>query len=94
MTTPSPAQATPAPAAPGPAAPRVRRREWLHILARAARTPRGMVGLGLALVVVLIAVIGPFVVPHPPDAFVTVPGSPPSAKFPLCLLYTSDAADE
>jgi peptide/nickel transport system permease protein len=83
VTTPSPAQATPAPAAPAPAAPRVRRREWLHILARAARTPRGMVGLGLALVVVLIAVIGPFVTAHPPDAFVTVPGSPPSAKFPL-----------
>jgi peptide/nickel transport system permease protein len=81
VTAPQPA---PAVAAAQPAAaPRVRRHEWLHILGRAARTTRGMVGLALALVVVLIAAIGPFVAPHSPLAFVTTPGAPPSAKFPL-----------
>ncbi len=64
-------------------APRVRRREWLHILAGAARTPRGMAGSGLVLVVVLIAAIGPFLSPHPPLQFVTTPGAPPTSKFPL-----------
>ena len=78
MTAAPPAQAT-----PGPRGPRVRRREWLHVLAAAARTPRGMVGAGLALLVVLVAVIGPFVAPYSSLAFVTVPGSGPSSKFPL-----------
>ncbi len=64
-------------------APRVRRREWLHILTGAARTPRGRVGLGLALLVVLLAVIGPFFAAHSPLAFVTVPGAPPTSTFAL-----------
>jgi len=72
-----------APPAQRAAGPRVRRREWLHVLAAAARTPRGITGAGLALLVVLVAAIGPFVAPHPPLAFVTVPGSGPSSKFPL-----------
>jgi peptide/nickel transport system permease protein len=42
-----------------------------------------MVGAGLALLVVLVAVIGPFVAPYSSLAFVTVPGSGPSSKFPL-----------
>jgi peptide/nickel transport system permease protein len=74
---------TAAPPAQRTAGPRVRRREWLHVLTAAARTPRGMVGAGLALLVVLVAVIGPFVAHYPPLAFVTVPGSGPSSKFPL-----------
>jgi peptide/nickel transport system permease protein len=78
VTTAPPAQRT-----AGPRGPRVRRREWLHVLTAAARTPRGMVGAGLALLVVLVAVIGPFVAPYSSLAFVTVPGSGPSSKFPL-----------
>jgi peptide/nickel transport system permease protein len=79
-----PSPAPPSPAPPQAAAvPRIRRREWLHVLTRAARTPRGMVGAVLALIVILVAAIGPFVAPYSPLAFVTVPGSPPSAKFPL-----------
>ena len=78
MTAARPAQRT-----AGPQGPRVRRREWLHVLAGAARTPRGMVGSGLALLVVLVAVIGPFVAPYSSLAFVTVPGSGPSSEFPL-----------
>jgi peptide/nickel transport system permease protein len=65
------------------AAPRIRRREWLHVLTSALRTPRGMVGASLALFVILVAAIGPFVAQYSPLAFVTVPGSAPSAKFPL-----------
>ena len=64
-------------------APRVRRREWLHILTGAARTPRGMAGSVLVLLVVLLAVIGPFFAAYPPLQFVTTPGAPPSSKFPL-----------
>ena len=76
---------TPAPAPPPEAttAPRVRRREWLHILTGAARTPRGMAGSGLVLLVVLLAVIGPFFAAYSPLQFVTAPGAPPSSKFPL-----------
>jgi peptide/nickel transport system permease protein len=81
VTAPPPAGG--APPARAAAAPRVRRREWLHILARAARTPRGMAGAVLALIVVLLAAIGPFVTPHPPLAFVTVPGAGPGSGFPL-----------
>jgi peptide/nickel transport system permease protein len=74
---------TAAPPAQRTAGPRVRRREWLHVLTAAARTPRGMVGAGLALLVVLVAVIGPFVAPYSPLAFVTVPGAGPSSRDPL-----------
>jgi peptide/nickel transport system permease protein len=73
----------PAPPPDAPAAPRVRRREWLHILTGAARTPRGMAGSGLVLLVVLLAVTGPFFAAYPPLQFVTTPGAPPSSKFPL-----------
>jgi len=53
------------------------------VLWSAARTPRGAIGLGLASIVVLVAVIGPFVAPHPSDALVTLTFGKPSGKFPL-----------
>src|ERR1700729_2286456 len=40
------------------------RREWLVILKQAARSRRGAIGLSIAGVVILIAVIGPLVAPH------------------------------
>lgn len=43
-----------------------RRREWLVVLRRAVRTPRGATGLTVAGLVVLLAIVGPFVAPHPP----------------------------
>lgn len=43
-----------------------RRREWLVVLRRAVRTPRGAVGLALAGFVVLLAIVGPFITPHSP----------------------------
>ncbi len=42
------------------------RHEWLVILRRAARTPRGAIGLTVSGLVVLLAMIGPFITPHDP----------------------------
>jgi len=42
-----------------------------------------MAGSVLVLLVVLLAVIGPFFAAYPPLQFVTTPGAPPSSKFPL-----------
>jgi peptide/nickel transport system permease protein len=71
--------------APAASAPQVRprRREWLAALTAAARTPRGAVGLALALLIVLIAAIGPFVAPHGPYDLVTTDSAKPSAQFLL-----------
>jgi peptide/nickel transport system permease protein len=69
------------PAAHAPAA-RVRR-QWLPVLSAAVRTPRGVTGLALALLVALVAVIGPFVVPHSSSALVTKTFAKPSGQFPL-----------
>src|SRR5713226_5683977 len=62
---------------------RTARHPWLVVLRTAARTPRGAVGLGLASLVVLIAIIGPLVSPHSPDALVTLAFAKPSGHFPL-----------
>jgi peptide/nickel transport system permease protein len=53
------------------------------VLRAAARTPRGTIGLGLTLFVVLVAVIGPFVAPNAPDALVTLPYGKLSGQFLL-----------
>jgi peptide/nickel transport system permease protein len=53
------------------------------VLWSAARTPRGAIGLGLASLVVLVAVIGPFVAPNPPDALVTLTFGKPSGQYQL-----------
>jgi peptide/nickel transport system permease protein len=47
------------------------RREWLVILKRAVRTPRGAIGLTVAGLVVLIAIVGPWLAPHNPNLTVT-----------------------
>jgi peptide/nickel transport system permease protein len=62
---------------------RIRRHQWGPVLWSAARTPRGMIGLGLAAFVVLVAVIGPFVAPYAPDALVTLAFGKPSGQFLL-----------
>lgn len=67
-------------AAPAPTKRRrVRIPQWLSILGRAARTPRGAVGLGVTSFVVLTAVIGPFVAPYSPDAYPSTSAALPSA---------------
>jgi peptide/nickel transport system permease protein len=72
-----------APAAQPRQARQPRRPRRGSLLWAAARTPRGMIGLGLALFVVLVAVIGPFVATNPPDDLVTLAFGKPSGQFPL-----------
>ncbi|HET9966772.1 MAG TPA: ABC transporter permease [Streptosporangiaceae bacterium] len=79
MVTNAPAAAA---AQPGPAR-RPGRRPPGRLLWSAARTPRGAIGLGLASIIVLVAVVGPFAGPHPSDALVTLTFGKPSGKFPL-----------
>jgi peptide/nickel transport system permease protein len=62
---------------------RTARHPWLAVLLAAARTARGAVGLGLAAIVVLIAIIGPFVAAHSPDALLTFAFAKPSGHFPV-----------
>jgi peptide/nickel transport system permease protein len=66
-----------------PPAARVGRHPWLSVLWSAARTPRGAAGLTMALLVVLVAVIGPAVSPHSPNDLVTLTFAKPSGPFPL-----------
>ncbi|WP_440709083.1 ABC transporter permease [Herbiconiux sp. YIM B11900] len=47
--------------------PMVRRFEWLSVLGRACRSPRGMIGLGLTLLVLAVAFAGPFLTPVDPN---------------------------
>jgi peptide/nickel transport system permease protein len=66
-------------------APR-RRREVpsaLRVLGEAATLGRTRVGIAMALVVVAIAVLGPFVAPHTTTEFVGAPLAPPSSAAPL-----------
>ncbi len=72
-----------APAARPRQAQQIRRHRWGSVLRAAARTPRGTIGLGLTLFVVLVAVIGPFVAPNAPDALVTLPYGKLSGQFLL-----------
>jgi peptide/nickel transport system permease protein len=66
------------------AAPRgLRRYQWLATLGAAAGTRRGVAGLILTGIVVLTAVIGPFVARYSPTAFVTTDFSPPTGRFLL-----------
>jgi peptide/nickel transport system permease protein len=59
------------------------RHPWLSVLWAAARTPRGAAGLAMALLVVLVAVVGPVFSPHSPNALVTLTFAKPSGQFPL-----------
>jgi peptide/nickel transport system permease protein len=72
-----------APAAKPRQVQRVRRHQWAAVLWSAARTPRGAIGLGLASFAVLVAAVGPFVTPNPPDALVTLAFGKPSGHFLL-----------
>ena len=59
------------------------RHPWLSVLWLAVRTPRGAVGLTLALLVAGVAIIGPAVSPYSPNALVTLTFAKPSGQFPL-----------
>ncbi|HEY2550832.1 MAG TPA: ABC transporter permease [Streptosporangiaceae bacterium] len=60
-----------------------RRPQWASLLWSAAKTPRGAFGLVLTLIVAAIAIVGPFVAPHSPEALVAVEFAKPSAHFLL-----------
>jgi peptide/nickel transport system permease protein len=79
MTVDTPAVARPA----GPRYRGLRRHQWLSVLWAAARTPRGAVGLALTSLILLIAIVGPVVSPHPADALLTTEFAKPSRQFPL-----------
>jgi peptide/nickel transport system permease protein len=57
------------------------RHHLLTTLVTTAKTPRGSVGLGVVSVVVLVAVIGPWVAPYSSTALVTAPFAKPSSAF-------------
>lgn len=59
------------------------RPEWISVLSRAARSPRGAIGLTLAGAVVLLAGIGPLLAPHGSTVFVTTAFAPPGSGTPL-----------
>ena len=59
------------------------RHPWLSMLWSALRTPRGMLGFAAAALVVLAAVIGPFVSPNEPNDLVTLTFGKPSGQFLL-----------
>jgi peptide/nickel transport system permease protein len=67
--------------------PRLQRRQWLAVLGAAARTRQGRIGLAVTTFVVLVAVIGPFVAPNSPTAFVSIPFSKPSSQLLLGADY-------
>jgi peptide/nickel transport system permease protein len=75
-----------APTVPPEAPARARhagRHPWLSVLATAARTPRGAAGLILAGLVVLLAIVGPWLAPKSATALLTSPFAKPSGLFPL-----------
>jgi peptide/nickel transport system permease protein len=66
---------------PNGAAPQARRSRgvWLSVLASAAHSRRGRIGLALVIPVVLIALVGPYVAPKSPTTFVGLPFAGPSS---------------
>lgn len=60
-----------------------RRSELLTNLRRAARTGRGAFGLTLLVLIVLLAVIGPFVAPHSPTESLSTPLQTPGGAYLL-----------
>ena len=65
----------------------LRGHQWLWIMRRAAGLTRTRIGLGIVILMVLIAVFGRFVAPHSPTEFVAVPNSAPSST----ALFGADA---
>lgn len=56
------------------AVPRARSRPWVLLLAATWGQTRTKIGVAIVLLLVAIAVFGPFFAPHPPDAGLTRPG--------------------
>ncbi|HEY2439130.1 MAG TPA: ABC transporter permease [Solirubrobacteraceae bacterium] len=58
------------------APPEMRQRQWRVLLRATMSQWRSRIGLAIVVVMVLIAVFGPLIAPHPPTAFVSAPNSP------------------
>jgi peptide/nickel transport system permease protein len=65
----------------------LRGHQWLWIMRGALGLTRTRIGLGIVILMVLIAVFGRFVAPHSPTEFVAVPNSAPSST----ALFGADA---
>jgi peptide/nickel transport system permease protein len=70
---------------PAASVPPARRR--FALLRDACRLTRTRIGITTVALVVLIAIIGPWIAPHPPNAFVALPYSHPSHAAPLGADY-------
>jgi peptide/nickel transport system permease protein len=73
--------------APVPPPERLRRRQWLGILSRAAKLTRTRIGLAIVGLMIAIALFGPLLAPHSPTEFVAAPNSGPSGT----ALFGADA---
>ncbi|HWE13930.1 MAG TPA: ABC transporter permease [Solirubrobacteraceae bacterium] len=62
--------------ATGVAPPSMRQRQWAVLLRATLRQWRARIGLGIFVIMVLIALAGPLVAPHNPNMFVSAPNSP------------------
>ena len=58
------------------APPEMRQRQWRVLLGATMRQWRSRIGLAIFVLMVLIALFGPLIAPHPPTAFVSAPNSP------------------
>jgi peptide/nickel transport system permease protein len=58
------------------APPSMRQRQWAVLLRATLRQWRARIGLAIFVIMVLIALLGPLIAPHSPDAFVSAPNSP------------------
>lgn len=71
--------ATDVAATDGGRAVRRSRDAWFGVLGAAARSRRGRIGLALVVPVVLVALVGPYIAPESPTAFVGLPFAGPSS---------------
>jgi peptide/nickel transport system permease protein len=62
---------------------RTGRLRWLSTLWAVVRTPRGGIGLGLALSVIVLAAVGPAIAPHSSTDLLTLTFARSSRQFPL-----------
>jgi peptide/nickel transport system permease protein len=70
------------------APPSMRQRQWAVLLRATLRQWRARIGLAIFVIMVLIALLGPLIAPHNPDAFVSAPNSPAGQNG---LLFGSDS---